>query len=362
MLGPMKHTVWVVALLSITVHADPKSKAPHGAKHIAIDYTWQSFSRDERHYKLDWNGSQYKSDKAKLVDAKLVAALYDALSTATREVPDELQCISHTDDYPAFTIKIDGDEPISITSRSNCHAYVPWNLKKDGKVYAQFDGNAWRALAPILAGLDGKWHANEPMATTSTGGEMVGLGQYARNGQSNGDAAVCAHSFETNAQARQLFGDPIVIDEAAIGCDLGSSPDCSSDIAEARFAVDGLSAQIDFACTNGTASIAQASVALYRDLRRFLASKPVRVLVKHASADSPPRVWNNGSWSIEGDANMPMLDWDPRGTTISASAMGQPIDPTFWRELGIDPKPLTKQENGYAELKAKLDFSGKLVK
>jgi hypothetical protein len=201
------------------------------------------------------------------------------------------------------------------------------------------------------------------VATMSYGGEMIGLGQYEKSGKSTGDAGACAHSFETNAQARQLFGDPIVIDEAGIGCDLGSSPDCSSDLAEARFVLGGLNAQIDFACTNGTASIPPAAVTAYQSLGKFLASKPVRALVKHAGIDPRPRLWNNGRWAIEAGPGLPMFDWDPKGNVIELRDLSDDKpNAEFWRDLGIDPKPLTKQRNGYAELEIKIDFAGKLVK
>jgi hypothetical protein len=363
MIDIMKH-VWAVLLVAGTAQAAP-AKPPHGATKISIDYTWQSFSHDERHYTLAWDGTRYVSDKKKPIDGALVAALYASLTT-TRETSDQMQCISHTDDYPAFVIKIEGDEPVTITSDSNCHAYVPWMIDKGGKLYVQFSGDAWRGLAPILAGLDGKWQGNTPVATTSMGGEMIGLGEYrpgpkAAGGKSTGDAEKCAHSFEINPQAKQLFGE-IHVETAVLACDLGDSKDCTSDVAEATFAMAGLDAQIDFACTNGVASIPPRAAQAYADLQKLTSSKVVRAVVK-VSKDRP-RLWNNGTWSIEASSeDVPMLAWDPRGTTIEARTFGATKpNAAFWKELGIDPTPYVKVRDGFAELELKLDFAGRIVK
>jgi hypothetical protein len=358
----MKHGLWLVVLVGAVSQAAPGAKAPHGAKKISIDYTWQSFSHDERHYKLEWDGTHYVSDKKMQVDSKLVDALYASLTT-TRETTDPLQCISHTDDYPAFVITIEGDEPLTLTSRSNCHAYVPWMVNKGGKLYVQFTGDAWRGLSPLLAAVDVKWKANEPMATMSYGGEMVGLGEYG-NGQSIGDAEKCAHSFEINPQAKQLFGDPIKIDEAQLGCDLGQSADCTSDVAEAAFVINGINMQIDFACTNGVASIPPQAAKAYAELAKFTSSKVVRAVVKVSGTNPRPRLWNNGSWNIEsGTEGVPMLDWDPKTNVIDARDFGgSKPNAAFWKELGIDPKPLVKMRDGYPELEVKLDLGGKIVK
>src|SRR6185503_20965619 len=92
MIDIMKH-VWAVLLVVGTAQAAP-AKPPHGATKISIDYTWQSFSHDERHYTLAWDGTRYVSDKKKPIDGALVAALYASLTT-TRETSDQMQCISH---------------------------------------------------------------------------------------------------------------------------------------------------------------------------------------------------------------------------------------------------------------------------
>ena len=142
----MKHSVWLIALAAGVASASPQAKPPHGAKRIAIDYTWHSFTSDEAHYKLAWNGTTYTAGK-RTIDPALIEALYASL-TNLRDAPDQLHCMSHTDDYPAFIVTIDGDEPLKIDSASNCHAYVPWNVARDGKQQVQFSGDIWRALHP----------------------------------------------------------------------------------------------------------------------------------------------------------------------------------------------------------------------
>ena len=358
----MKLSVWIVALLAASVaQADPKAKPPHGAKQITIDYTWQSFSSDEWHTKLEWNGSTYTAGK-RTIDPKLIDALYASL-TDLKDEAEELRCISHTDDYPAFKISVDGDEPVKISSESNCHAYVPWNITMGGKQRAQFSGDVYRALKPILVGADDRWKkgGNSPEASTYGGGEMVGLGEFdASSGKASGDAGKCAHSFETNPQAKLVLGD-IKVTELQLGCDLGASKDCSAGEAQAAFEWQGLTTQLDIPCTNGVVTLpATASTAL-TELKAFVTSKPVRALVKLSTR--PPRLWNRGSWNAEGDFDgAPILDWSPKSTTISARAFGQTLPVTFWKELGIDPKPLAKKHDGFFELELKLDFAGKRVK
>ncbi len=359
----MKHSVWLVTLAAGVASANPQAKPPHGATRIAIDYTWQSFSSDEAHYKLAWNGTAYTVNQRK-VDPALIDALYASL-TNLRDVPDQLHCMSHTDDYPAFTVTIEGDEPLKIDSESNCHAYVPWNVMRDGKHQVQFSGDIWRALSPVLAASDDRWKrgGNSPIATTSLGVEMVGLGEFHRGDKldADGDAGKCVRDLETSADARRLFGE-IHVEELGLGCELSASPDCTAAEVEAVFTWRGLRAQIDVPCTNGKISLPPALVAAYAEADKFLLSKPVRTIVK-LSQDAP-RLWNNGMWNVEaGGEGMPMLAWQPKTTVIEARGIGDDKLPlAYWNELGIDAKPLVKQRNGFSELDVKLDFAGKLVK
>jgi hypothetical protein len=354
----MKH-VWAVILVAGTAQAGP-AKPPHGATKISIDYTWQSFSHDERHYTLAWDGTRYVSDKKKPIDGALVDALYAALGN-THETAGRLQCISHTDDYPAFVITIEGDEPLTITSSSNCHAYVPWMIEKAGKLSVQFTGDAWRGLAPILAGLDGTWQANEPAATMSYGAEKVRLGHYEPGGTSTGDAAKCAHSFEIDPQAKQLFGE-IHVEEAALACDLNASTDCTSEVVGAKFVFDGLDAQLEFACTGGVASLTPPQVKAYAELKRFTSSKVVRADVKVSKGR--PRLWKDGRWNVESQSDgVPFLEWSPPDTTIAARDSGSTKpNAAFWSELGLAPKPYAKVPVGYTQLEVTLDFGGHVVK
>jgi hypothetical protein len=58
-----------------------------------------------------------------------------------------------------------------------------------------------------------------------------------------------------------------------------------------------------------------------------------------------------------------MFDWDPKGNVIELRSLADnKPNAEFWRDLGIDPKPLIKQRDGFAELDIKVDFAGKLVK
>jgi hypothetical protein len=356
----MKHSVWVCVVLAAGVaHAD-QPKPPHGAKHIAIDYTWHSFSSDEWHAKLEWSGSTYTVDK-RTVDPKLVDALYASLTNLEDE-PEPLRCISHTDDYPAFKIVVDGDEPITITTESNCHAYVPWNITTAGKAHVQFTGDVYRALKPILAAADDRWKkgGNSPDASMDLGVEMVGLGEYQAGKPSTSDAGKCAHSLETNPQARLVLGD-IKVKELQLGCNLAESADCSAGMIEATFAWQGLELQLEMPCTGGQVSMPTAQVSALTELQGFVTSKPVRSLVKLSS--HAPRLWNNGTWSVEGDADgAPLLSWAPKTKVIDARAFGQTIPVTYWKELGLDIKPLLKKDNGFYELDVKLDFTGKRAK
>jgi len=356
----MKHSVWVCALLAAgVVHAD-KPKPPHGAKSIALDYTWQSFSSDEWHAKVVWNGSTYKADK-RTVDPKLIDALYASL-TNLKDESEPLRCISHTDDYPAFKIVVDGDEPITITSESNCHAYVPWNITIGGKAHVQFNGDVYRALKPILAAADDRWKkgGNSPEASMGFGYERIGLGEYKAGTAPAGDAGKCARSLETNAQARLVLGD-IVVEELQLGCNLTESADCSAGHIGAAFVWKGLELEVELPCTNGQVSVAAPDVAAWTELQAFATSKPVRALVKLSS--QPPRLSNNGEWNLQGDAEgAPDMSWTPKTKVIEARAFGETIPVTYWKELGLDIKPLMKKTNGFYELNVKLDFAGKRIK
>jgi hypothetical protein len=165
----------LITMLAVTVaHADD-AKPPSGAKRITIDYTFTSFHRNELHYKLEWNKTEYRADNQKSVDPKLIEALYASL-TGLREFDEDIRCISHTDDYPHFAITIEGDHPVTITTDSNCHANVPWNVTQNAKHYAQFNADIPKVVYKLLAAVDPdhwKGRADSPEAFTSLGMEIV---------------------------------------------------------------------------------------------------------------------------------------------------------------------------------------------
>src|SRR5579863_1366947 len=124
----------LLVLFGGVAHARP----PHGAKRVAIDYTYTSFHHDEKHYLIEWTADGYISGK-RAIDGKVIDALYAAL-TELHDSDSEQRCISHTDDYPEFTVTVDGDEPLEVATKSNCHDNVPWNITRKGKRYAQYNG------------------------------------------------------------------------------------------------------------------------------------------------------------------------------------------------------------------------------
>jgi hypothetical protein len=358
-----------VASVASVVSAAPAKPAgklkvpppPHGASRIAIDYKWQSFTRDSAHYTLEWNGATYTAG-TRAIEPALVDALYASL-TQLHDVSEPARCFSHTDDYPQFTVTIDGDEPMTIASDSNCHAYVPWNVTRGDKTQAQYSGAIWRALEPVLAAAADRWKqgGNTPMATTSWGVEIVELGDYAIGGHDTGDAHACARSLETDAQAKQAFGD-VHVTEARVACDLSASADCSATTAETTFLWQGLHASIAIPCTHGQVALTPALLAEYLQVGAFLQSKPVRALVKLGAV--APQLRGDGDWEVEafGDG-LPILTWRPGTTVIHARSVGdEPPSAPFWKLLGIDPKPLVKQRDGFAELVVDLDYAGKRVR
>ncbi|HEY0254825.1 MAG TPA: hypothetical protein VGC41_25040 [Kofleriaceae bacterium] len=353
----------VVLLLAGTAFADPKAKprSPHGVTKIQIDYAWMSFSSDKWNATLTWDGAAFVSDKKKKkVDPALVEALYTAVNGGRTE-PEPRSCISHTDDYPHFQITIEGDEPLTFGSDSNCHAYIPWNITRGAKLSVQYTGDAWKGLAPLLAATDEKWKkaGNSPMASTGLGGERVDLGSYiASKGSSGGDAPACAKSFETSPQVKVLFGDGIKVEEVYLGCDLGSSADCSAASATMLFGWQGIRAQLDVPCTGGVVGRPAALNDQIGEVKKLLASKPVRALVRNST--DPVRLYWNQGWHLDG--GMTNVDWEPKTTTMNFRWSGQTPATSLWADIGIDVKALTKKNYGWLSVDVKLDFTGKIVK
>lgn len=172
-----------------------------------IGCTYSSFHRNELHYTLDWNKTEYRTDTRKAIDGKLIEALYASL-TSLREFDDDIRCIAHTDDDPHFTITIEGDRPVVINADSNCHANVPWNVIRNGKHYAQFNADIPKAVYPLLAAVDPdhwKGRADGPDAFTDLGVEIVDLGELSpAAGRAFGGAVVVATRPHTSVPATPL--------------------------------------------------------------------------------------------------------------------------------------------------------------
>lgn len=297
-------------LAAATAHADP-AKPPHGATRISIAYT-QSSPHDERRYTLVWNGTRY-AFKGGSLDGALVDALYASLID-TRVATAPLSCRAHVAHDPAFAITIEGAEPLTLTSHSDCHAHVPWMLDEGGKLYAQFSGDAWRGIEPILNGLG--WP--DTTIDNALAGELILLGAYVRGKPSDRNAEACAHSIERDATMRRLFG-PITVDELELRCDVHNGKSCNSAAANASFVVDGLDAEMDFICSDGDASLAQSAQQEYGELKRFIASEPVRALVNSSHERLQlSRDGDRGTWTVDPPAGTraASITWDPEKDAI----------------------------------------------
>lgn len=358
----------LLTMLGATVaHADG-ARPPAGATRITIDYTYSSFHHNELHYKLAWNKTRYRADTKRSIDGKLIEALYASL-TDLREFDDDIRCISHTDDYPRFTIAIEGDSPVILKTESNCHANVPWNVIRNGKHYAQFNADIPRAVYRLLAAVDPdhwKGGADSPEASMSFGEEMVGLGEFSPTFKRASPAAMaCVKDLETSPRVKQLFGEALAVSELSLMCSLSSGADCRDTIALATFGWDGVEAQVELPCTKGVIEIPAPAAAQLTELRAFLDSKVARTLVRMAGGH-PPRVWNNGSWMMEAMIDDgPMITFKPGTKTINIRGAGDkgPSAVAFLKELGIDARRVTtKQGDSFFETEANVDFHGHLVK
>ncbi len=355
----MKH-VAAIAAIAAAAQAGPTAKPPYGANRVAIDFSRSTLrGHDKRHYALVWNGTEYRTDNGNRVDAALIDALYAAL-TPTRETPDRLDCNSHTDDYPAFDIAIEGDDPVELTSTSNCGSYAPWNIERDGKLFVQFSGDAWGALASIFAAVDSTWH----VGPWDSGGGSVLLAIYSpADGASTGDAERCARSLEANPQLRRFFGAPIRVEQLGVSCNTSRSPDCSKPQTDGMIAFGPIEVHLDVTCTNGVGAVLPRSLDAYKPALGFVASKPVRALVAAMGSATAPLEFDGFSWAIDPDvAGIPRLSWVPGDRTIWLHAIGNdPPNAAFWHALAIDPKPLIGSVGGTPVIDEKIDFAGAIV-
>ncbi|HEX4451030.1 MAG TPA: hypothetical protein VH143_09185 [Kofleriaceae bacterium] len=357
----MKLRAAIAALVvAAAAQAGPTPKPPHGANRIAIDFSRGTLrGRDKRHYALAWNGTEYRADNGNRVDAALIDALYAALTPA-RETPEPLDCTSHTDDYPAFVIAIDGDDPVELSSSSNCGAYAPWNIERGGKLYVQFSGAAWQGLAPIFAAVDASW---DVAPFDADGGGEVLLALYSpADGASTGDAETCALSLEANVQLRRFFGAPIRVEQLGVSCRLSKGSACGKPQAAGMIAFGAIEVHLELACTNGVATALPHSLDTYKPALGFVASKPVRALVAAMGSATVRLEFDGYSWKLEPNvAGIPALSWVPGDRTIWLHSTGARND-AFWRALAIDPKPLVGSVGGTPVIDEKIDFAGRIVR
>ncbi|HEY1551179.1 MAG TPA: hypothetical protein VGG28_25290 [Kofleriaceae bacterium] len=356
------HAAIAAVVAAATASAEPVDKPPHGAKHVTIDFARRTLRHgDKRHYTLAWNGNTYVADNGAHVDGALIDALYAGL-VPTRETQGELGCNSHTDDYPHFAITIDGNDPVELTSSSNCGDYVPWNIERGGKQLVQYGGAAWRALAPILTAVDSSWRV-EPWERD--GGEVL-LGLYSpADGASFGDAEKCAHSLEANAQLKRFFAAPIRVEQLGIYCELATSPDCAKPKVSGMLAFGAIDVSLDLTCSQaGVAAPVQTSLDQYKAALGFVASKPVRAFAAAMGSATVRLKFDNYSWKLDSNVDgIPSLSWVPGDPTIWLYAIdhGAPND-VFWQTLGIDPKPLVTFNGSTPVTDEKIDFAGKIVR
>jgi hypothetical protein len=345
-----------IFLLASSAGAD--KKPPHGATRISIDYTHSSFQRDEAHYVIEWGKRGGYIAGKRAVDPKLIDSLYASL-TNLRAAEEPLRCISHTDDYPAFTINVEGSEPIEVSTSSNCHDYVPWNVKRDGKQLVQFTGNAAAAVHALLVAVDpDRWKTRFRRQLTH-GIEHVIVSDHTAGDPTKSAASVCASDLE--ARGRPAFGEQVKVSDLDLSCDLGSSPDCTAVTANVNVVWTGVDVRISLACTNGKMDLSAAEIAKLAAVKKLLDSKPVRVMVQLATR--PPRMWGMGTWQISsGDLELPGLEWTPGSQVIEARIVGhgKPAGTKFWNALRLDATKLTRRSDGWFETRARLDFSGRL--
>lgn len=365
---PAAALIFALACSAAAAQPSPSSSAtaPHGATHVAIDYVYRSFHSNELHYALDWDGHGYRvAGGTRAIDSKWVDALYAALTDLTSSFPADLQCISHTDDYPAFKLAVQGAQPLEVASSSNCHAHVPWNVVASGARSAQFTGALDRAVRDLLVAIDpAHWTSgpDSPEATTSGPGEFVGIGIYADGGDHNTPTAeACARAFERDPRAANLFGQAIHIEQLGLGCDLGESADCSRATALARIALGGVEVRMPLACSlDGHADLAASADAI-SDLRGFLASKPVVGLLGLTSGAARV-VRMQSDWQLMA-SDQPVLRYRQHSRQIVALSLDDkgPSGVAFWRAIGIDAAKLAKPQNGMIVTQGTVDFDGKLV-
>ncbi len=394
----MKLTLAAIALAATAAHAAPAHRP--SVKSVTIDYTYSSFHHDEMHYVIeatsggafeltdkkvqDWpvgrpRPARHGSNKGPAspaagsggaqrvsVDPGAIDALYTAL-TGLHPVDSVQRCISHTDDYPKFTVTIDGERPIELASDSNCHLGVPWMVTEHGKLAAQYNGAVGIAVHDLLAAIDpDHWtHGPDtPEASTELGIERIRFDDFAGVQQAGSPATACAKSLETNPRIRAALGEDVHVSKLALNCDLSTGSDCAVPIATVSFRWKGVDVTFDLSCLKGQVDASAAFIADITDARSFLESKPVATL--KSLAKNAPRVSRGGTWLVETWEELPTLEYAPGSLVVRARAIATDHGPgggAFWKALGLDAKRLTHENKPLllVETSATLDFEGKVI-
>jgi hypothetical protein len=394
----MRLTFAAIALAATAAHAAPAHRPT--VKTVTIDYTYRSFHRSEMHYVIeakpgggfeltdkkvsdspigrapaarrgsnDGSGAPAASsgDAARVsVDAAPIDALYTTL-TGLHEVDSVQRCISHTDDYPKFTVTIDGERPIELASNSNCHLGVPWMVTEHGKLAAQYNGAIGIAVHELLAAIDpDHWthRPDTPEAFTGLGNERMMLDEFTGIQQAGSPATACAKSVETNPRIRAALGEDVHVSKLQLNCDLSTSSDCAIPTATVSFRWQGVDVTFDVSCLKGQVDASAAFIADVTDARSFLESKPVATL--KSLAKNGPRVTRGDTWRVETWDELPTLEYAPGSLVVRARAIATEHGPgggAFWKALGLDAKRLTHENKALllVETLATLDFAGKLI-
>jgi len=137
---------------------------------VDLSYQWWGMGDPSFEYQqIKRTGDVYKLNGRVVVEEK-ITNLVKSLSNL-HAVPQTLNSITHTDDYPIWAVEITGSDgtKILLTSDSNTPLYVPWNVIYNGDIYAQYDGSVEVALADLFSVSEG-----EPMAAFYPGGGEEG--------------------------------------------------------------------------------------------------------------------------------------------------------------------------------------------
>ena len=132
---------------------------------IEMSYEWWGLGEPMFDYQL----VERKGDRFWKGDSVISAGHIEALLQSVANLypgPQMLYSITHTDDYPIWTIELVGvnGERVLIHSQSNTFDLAPWNVIYNGQIYSQFNGKLSEAIAAIFSTDEG-----QPMAWTGTG-------------------------------------------------------------------------------------------------------------------------------------------------------------------------------------------------